>query len=115
MAEKNFDVADILGDLDAGVFQRKLSRAMADTALAVTTQDGKSRKGKVTVTFDFSRLSENGNQVNVTHSLDYSLPTRRGKKSEKDATETPMYVGANGTLTMLPFKQESLFDGSKKA
>lgn len=31
MAEKNFDVADILGDLDAGVFQRKLSRAMADT------------------------------------------------------------------------------------
>jgi len=114
MAEpKTFDVADILGDLDAGVFQRKVSRALSDTAMAVTTQDGKARKGKVTITFDIVRLSDNGNQVNVVHSLNYSLPTRRGKKSETDASETPLYVGPAGVLTMLPFKQTELFDKSK--
>lgn len=106
---KPYDVTDTLPDLDAGLFIRKLSRALADTALAVVNQDGKSKKGQVTVTFSIGRLSDNGNQVVMEHKLAYSRPTKRGKASEQDSTETAMYVSGNGSLTLLPFKQSDLF------
>ncbi len=106
---KPYDALDTLPDLDAGVFARKLSRALADTALAVVSQDGKAKKGKVIVELDIARMSESGNQVMVAHKLSYSRPTRRGKSSEDDTTETPMYVAGDGALTLLPFKQDDLF------
>ena len=113
MAEiKPYDVMETLPDLDAGLFVRKLSRALADTALAVTSQDGKSKKGKVTITFNIARLSDNGNQVVMEHQVVYSRPTKRGKATEQDSTETPMYVSGNGSMTLLPFKQEDLFKQS---
>ena len=106
---KPYDVLDTLPDLDGGVFVRKLSRALADTALAVASQDGKAKKGKVTVEFDIARLSDNGNQVVLGHKLTFSRPTKRGKATEQDATETPMYVAGNGAMTLLPFNQGDLF------
>ena len=110
MAEiKPYDVMETLPDLDAGLFIRKLSRALADTALAVASQDGKSKKGQVTVTFNIGRLSDNGNQVVMEHKLAYSRPTKRGKATEQDSTETAMYVAGNGAMTLLPYKQEDLF------
>ena len=109
MSSKPYDVLDTLPDLDAGVFARKLSHALAETALAVVSQEGKSKKGKVTIEFDITRMSEAGNQVMVAHKVAFSRPTRRGKSAEDDTTETPMYVGGDGALTLLPFKQDDLF------
>lgn len=106
---KPYDVLDTLPDFDAGVFVRKLSRAVADTALAVVSQDGKAKKGKVIIELDITRMSEAGNQVMVAHKLSYTRPTRRGKSAEEDTTETPMYVAGDGAVTLLPFKQTDLF------
>ncbi len=107
--QKSYDVMDSLPDLDAGVFVRKISRALADTALAVVNQDGKAKKGKVTIEFNLSRLSDGGTQVVLEHKLSYSRPTKRGRATEQDITETAMYVGSNGALTLMPFKQGDLF------
>ena len=109
MSQNPYDALETLPDLDAGLFVRKLSRAMADTAMAVVSQDGRTKKGRVTITLDIERLNADGTQVNVTHTLAYSRPTKRGKATEEDATATPMYVGGNGALTLLPFKQNDLF------
>ncbi len=35
------------------------------------------------------------------HKLSYVRPTNRGKISEEDTTETPMYVNRGGRLTIL--------------
>lgn len=107
--EKPFDALDMLQELDAGLFVRKMSRALSDAALAVVAQDGKAKKARVTVEIDITRMAESGNQVMLTHKLAYSRPTRRGKVVEEDTTETPMYVSADGAISMLPFTQIDLF------
>ena len=112
---KTYDVMDSLPDLDAGLFVRKISRALADTALAVVNQDGKAKKGSVTLTFSLARLSDSGNQIVVEHKLAYSRPTKRGRATEQDTTETAMYVGGNGALTLMPFKQGDLFKAAEPA
>ncbi len=109
MSQNPYDALETLPDLDAGLFVRKLSRAMADTAMAVVSQDGRAKKGRVTITLDIERLNADGTQVNVTHTLAYSRPTKRGKATEEDTTATLMYVGGNGALTLLPYKQDDLF------
>ena len=114
MSQTPYDALETLPDLDAGLFVRKLSRAMADTAMAVVSQEGRAKKGRVTITLDIERLNADGTQVNVTHTLAYSRPTKRGKATEEDATATLMYVGGNGALTLLPFKQNDLFGKPEK-
>ncbi len=114
MSQTPYDALETLPDLDAGLFVRKLSRAMADTAMAVVSQEGRAKKGRVTITLDIERLNADGTQVNVTHTLAYSRPTKRGKATEEDATATLMYVGGNGALTLLPFKQNDLFGKSEQ-
>ncbi|MDA8258028.1 MAG: hypothetical protein M0Z99_20790 [Betaproteobacteria bacterium] len=115
MSQNPYDALETLPDLDAGLFVRKLSRAMADTAMAVVSQDGRAKKGRVTITLDIERLNADGTQVNVTHTLAYSRPTKRGKATEEDTTATLMYVGGNGAMTLLPFKQNDLFGKAETA
>ncbi|OOG61416.1 hypothetical protein B0E46_15670 [Rhodanobacter sp. B04] len=102
---------DLLGELDAGVFIQKVTRALTEVALgAVTT----NKAGKVVLTFDVKQIGTS-NQVNVHHSLKFIKPTPNGRVTEENKTETPVYVGVGGVLTSLPEKQEKMFDkdGSK--
>ncbi len=39
--------------------------------------------------------------MKIKHKLSYVRPTNRGKISEEDTTETPMYVNRGGRLTIL--------------
>src|SRR5512138_3809285 len=105
---QTYDFTETLGELDAGVFASKLSRAVADTALGVMTNGDKGKKGKVTITLEFSRIGESS-QVNVDHTLVYSKPTKRGKSSEEDTTQTTFYVGRGGHLSIVPHNQGQLF------
>ena len=95
-----FDASELLGDLDAGVFMQKFSAAMALTASGVVENDGK-KKGKVVLEFDIQRIGES-NQVAIRHTLKYKRPTRRGSAAEDDTTETPVYVGSQGRLSIMP-------------
>jgi hypothetical protein len=109
--DRNTNVADMLSELDAGVFEQKLARALSDVAMgAVTT----GKKGKVIITFDMAQIA-NSSQVNLSHSLKYIKPTGNGRVTEENTTATPMHVGAAGKLTLFPDTQERLFDADKPA
>ncbi|EMV9185855.1 hypothetical protein AADU03_004740 [Escherichia coli] len=89
---KKTDVADFLGSLNAGVFANQIGAALSDVGSGVV-EFGK--KGKVTITLEMSRVGES-NQVNISHRLDYKVPTKRGSRSEDTALDTPMYVTPEG-------------------
>lgn len=101
-------VPDFLGELDAGIFVNKIAAALNNTALGVLNNGG---KGQVVLTFDIDRLSNSVEEkrVDIKHKLKFVTPTPRGKQSEEDTTETPMYVGKGGKLTILQEDQGQLF------
>ncbi|WP_250211087.1 hypothetical protein [Morganella morganii] len=100
---------DFLSELDAGVFENKLSAALNEVAFGTNKNGG---TGEVHVIFKFTQSDED--RVKISHKLKMVTPTKRGKKSEEDTTETPMWVGKSGKLTILPEDQGQLFgiDGS---
>ena len=113
-------VPDFLGELDAGVFMNKIAASLNATALGTLNNGG---KGKVVLTFDIERMgnSVEEKRVKIKHKLQYTTPTPRGKATEEDTTETPMWVNRGGKLTILQEDQGQLFgidgatDGKLKA
>lgn len=113
-------VPDFLGELDAGVFMNKIAAALNTTSLGTLNNGG---KGKVVLTFDIERMgnSVEEKRVKIKHKLQYTAPTPRGKATEEDTTETPMWVNRGGKLTILQEDQGQLFgingstDGKLKA
>lgn len=106
--ERKTVIPEFLGELDAGIFENKLSAAFNVVALGVLNNGG---KGKVTVEFDLSRISNSVEEkrVMIAHKLKFTTPTPRGKSSEEDTTETPMYVGKGGKLAIMQEDQGQLF------
>lgn len=102
------NVQDFIGALGAGVLEKKLSMLLSQAAHGTILHGRGSKKGKVTLELTLQQVGENS-QVIVSHRLSHSTPTARGKKTEEDITETPMYVGKNGKLTEEAPKEE--FDG----
>lgn len=102
------NVPDFLGELDAGVFINKIAGALNTAALGVLNNGS---KGKVVLTFDIDRMGNSieEKQVMIKHKLQYITPTPRGKVSEEDTTETPMFVNRGGKLTILQEDQGNLF------
>lgn len=101
---KPVSVTDILTELDAGVFEQKVSAALADVAMGVV---GTGKVGKVVVTFDLKQIDAS-NQVSVKHQVKFSKPTPNGKVDEENTTATPMHVGVRGRLSLFPENQETM-------
>ncbi|WP_312946216.1 hypothetical protein [Superficieibacter sp.] len=101
-------VPDFIGELDGGVFENKISMALSEVAFGVLNN---GQKGKVVITFDIDRMSNSVEEkrVMIKHKLSFVRPTPRGKSSEEDTTETPMYVNRGGKLTVLQEDQGQLF------
>lgn len=95
------DLHTLLPDLDGGVFEQKIASVLSDVAFGVVTH---GRQGKVTIEFDLKQIGET-QQVNVKHTLKYVKPTKRGKATEEDATQTPLYVAKNGDLALFHHDQ----------
>lgn len=102
---------DVLPEFDAGVFDQKINRALSDVALGVVTT---GKAGKVTITLDMKQIAS-GHQVSVAHTLKYVKPTGNGRLTEENTTETALYVGIGGKLTVTPDTQEKLFDAPARA
>lgn len=104
--------AELICDLNAGVFAQTIERALSDTALGVVST---GRTGRVVITLDLKRIGES-NQVAVQHKLNYLKPTARGKATEEYTTETPMHVGPRGALSLFPHEQIGInFGGADNA
>lgn len=94
-------VPEFLGDLDGGILEQKLGSVLSDVARGVVNH---GKAGKVTLELSMSRIGESS-QVQLKHKLSFAKPTRRGKASEEDTTETPMHVAKDGALTLYPDTQ----------
>lgn len=105
------NLAQLLADMNAGVFSSVVEGAISATALGVVNT---GRKGRVAIILDMKRIGES-NQVAVTHAIKTVTPTTRGKQTEDFAMETPMHVGPRGALSLFPHEQTSLnFNASKE-
>ena len=115
MPETNVD--DFIEELGGGVFKEKLAYLLSQAALGTVIHGLGKKKGKVNIEFSLKQIGEN-NQVVVTHKISHSTPTKRGKRSEEDITETPMFVGKGGVMSINAPKEEingqmTIVDGEK--
>ena len=105
--ESRTNVNDFIGELNAGILVNQLGDTLSEAALATILHGKGNKKGKVNLELSFSQIGEN-DQVVVSVKLSKSIPTQRGKKSEEGVTDTPMYVGKGGVLTIdVPKVEES--------
>ncbi len=95
-SERSTDVQAFIGELDGGVFETKIGAVLSEVASGVMNT---KTKGKVSLNLEIEPFDEN--RVKIKHKLSYVRPTNRGKISEEDTTETPMYVNRGGRLTIL--------------
>ena len=102
---KATDSADFIQSLNAGVFTQQFGRALSDVAAGVVDH---GKEGTVTVTFKMKQIAQT-NQVNVTHKLDFSQPTKRGKKREDTTLDTPLFVTPDGLQLFQTNPTDQLF------
>lgn len=100
------DVGEFLTDLDAGMFDRKLSIALSQVAAASVDHD---KVGEVNVKFTFKKIPGT-TQVHCEHALKYSKPTADGKAGEEEKRTTPLHVGKFGRLSLAPENQMAFLD-----
>ncbi len=103
MSKTNVD--NFMAELEAGTFKEKLAHMLSDVALGQVIHSSGNRKGKVNIEFSFHQVGDN-NQVVISSKLSHITVTKRGNKSEQTTTETPMYVGKGGVLSIDPPKEE---------
>ncbi len=107
MAGNDINVSAFLRDLNGGVLEEKLAHIISETALAsIVNGEGGRKKGKITLEMIFQQVGDN-DQVIIAHKLTQVSPTLRGKQIMEDTTETPMFVGKGGTLSINPPKEDS--------
>jgi hypothetical protein len=99
--EMQYDFAETLADLDAGVFQQKLSKAVKDAAISVAAHGDGKRKGKVVIELTMERIGETM-QVKLDHKIAGTYLRKRGKATEEDTTSTSLYVHGDGRLSIMP-------------
>lgn len=100
------DVEAFIRELDGGVFMEKLARALSEVAGGVMDHQ---TSGRVKLDFTLNRIGSSF-QVNVKHKLEYTVPQMRGKVTEDDTTDTPMYVNTGGRLSFYPENQTDFFN-----
>jgi hypothetical protein len=103
------DVAELLAELGAGAFEEKLARVIGETAMAVMSNN---REGEVVLKFKMKPISNV--QAKVVHTIEFKAPTPYGVKSEKNATDTVMYVGSKGKMSIFPENQTQMFTNQGK-
>lgn len=102
---KPTDASEFLQSLNAGVFAQQLGQALSNVA-AGCVEYGK--QGQVVVTFKLKQIAQS-HQVNITHTLDFVEPTKRGKRREDTTLDTPLYVTPDGLQLFMTNPTDQLF------
>lgn len=89
-------VDDFLSELSAGTLKEKLGLILSKAAEGATVH---GKKASVSIAFSIQPIGE-GEQVIISAKLSNSVPTKRGKSTEDDTTDTPMFVGKGGEITI---------------
>jgi hypothetical protein len=102
---KPTDTNDFFNSLNAGVFIQQIGRALSEVAAGVVEH---SKQGDVTIKLKLKQIGQS-NQVAVTHTLEYSQPTKRGKRREDTTLDTPLYVTPEGLTLFQTNPTDQLF------
>jgi hypothetical protein len=105
------DFSGLLGELNGGVFEQQLNRALSDVAANVCTC---GKDGEVVITLKVTQIADSS-QISLKHKLKYTVPKLRGKVTEEHETETPLHVGRGGKLTLFPNAQTRMDLGAGAA
>ena len=111
MTTKRTNIAELLGHLNAGVFEEQINTALSDIAANVCTH---GKKGELVLRFNIKQIGSSS-QVAVTHALKSVVPKARGQITEETATDTPLHVGRGGELTLFPNTQTKMELGAGAA
>jgi len=106
MSKTNVD--EFMDELNAGILKEKMAHVLSEAALGVVVHGNGRVKAKVSLELTLTRVGEN-DQVIISHKLSHKTPTKRGFKSEEDTTETPMFVGVGGVMSVT--QQPESMDG----
>lgn len=93
--------AELVGDLNGGVYEQQINAALSDIAANVCTH---GKKGELTLKLTIQQIGDS-HQVKVTHSLKSVTPKARGKVTEEHAVDTPLHVGKGGRLSLYPVQE----------
>jgi len=105
------DITSLLPELNGGVFEGQINRAISDCAANVVTH---GKKGVVTIKLEIEQIGET-HQITMKHSLKVDMPTLRGKIVEESSTDTALHVGSGGAITLLPNVQTRMELGAGAA
>lgn len=103
--ERETNVEEFIGELNAGMLRDKIAIALSNAAMAQVNHGIGSKVAKVSLEFTLRQMGDN-DQVVVSAKMSTSTPTKRGKKTEEDITDTAFFVGKGGQLTINPPKEE---------
>ncbi len=98
------DISTLIGEINAGVLEQQINRALSDIAANVCTH---KKKGELNLRLKISRIGES-TQVMVTTELRSVVPMQRGRMIEETEGETPLHVGRGGALALFPHDQMDL-------
>lgn len=113
MSEKEFDVAQLLSDLDGGSLLHQIAFAVHESAKSVVRHSDGRQKGKVQITMDIEHV-KNAEQVVLHHKLEFKVLQPRGHQVEVVQNESPVHVTARG-VSLLPDNQLGLFSAEKES
>jgi hypothetical protein len=100
-------IGEFIAELGAGVYEEKLEAVLKNTA---TTVMANNREGEIILKFKIKPINQS--QCKVQHTLERKAPTLNGMITEKDTTETVMFVGEKGKMSIFPENQTQMFTKS---
>ncbi|MCC5809906.1 MAG: hypothetical protein JJU06_05985 [Ectothiorhodospiraceae bacterium] len=106
MNRPKLDFPALLGDLDAGVFLDKVTRAIQEAAIATGVHGDKGKQGSVTLKFDFARHGDSQSHMTCVHKITTTKPEPKGKTTTENTTETPLYLNRHGIPSVLPESEQ---------
>ncbi len=101
------EIGEFIGELGAGVFEEKLTRTLRETALAAMQH---CKSGEITLKFKITPINQS--QAKISHAINSKAPLLHGEKTEKNLTDTHMYVGEKGKMSLFPENQTQMFTKS---
>lgn len=104
------DIGEFIGECGAGTFEEKVNAALKEAGYSAMKHTAPSE-----IILKLKITPSNQSQAKVEHTIETLMPTLNGKKKETNKTNTIMYVGEKGKLSIFPENQSDMFTAKRSA
>lgn len=87
---------NVLAEIDAGIFEKKIAAALADAGKAAITH---GKQSKIVLSLSFDQI-DTSHQVSVTHKITTTIPHLTGKNTDEDTKKSPLHVHTDGGMSI---------------